>query len=122
MAAHVFYTPPTFVPAYTARNDARRTHSNAQQPSDLLIDTSIPEPSSSSPSPTYDPTLRRNSALSAHRNPRSIRTRSLPFGPGVVYERDLPTPTDEDIIIVTVKLQNNFRRSSVEGAESLPSR
>lgn len=126
MAGHVFYTPPTFVPAYTMRDDARRTH----QSSDLLIDTSIPRNDSvSSSSSPETPSTRRNSALSAHRNPRhfstGVRTRSIsgPFGVGgVVYERDLPAPTDDDIIIVTVRLQNTFRRGSVEGAESLPDR
>ncbi|KAF2170821.1 hypothetical protein M409DRAFT_18794 [Zasmidium cellare ATCC 36951] len=111
MAGAIFHTPPTFVPAYSPRDDARRAHQNQHQHQDLLIDTSVP------PIPTHN-----NSALAAHRNPRSIRTRSLPFGAGVVFERDLPAPSDDDIIIVTVRLQNPFRRSSIEGAESLPSR
>lgn len=74
-----------------------------------------------------EPAALRNSDFAAHRNPRmlnaaNVRTRSLGFGAGVVFEREYQEPTDEDVIIVTVRLANRFRKSSVDGADDLPSR
>ena len=37
-------------------------------------------------------------------------------------EYDLSPPTDDEIIIATVRITNSFRRASVEGGDELPSR
>lgn len=87
---------------------------------------------SSTTCPAYVPALpssacsRNNSSIAAHRNPSvfnsaNIRTRSLIYGAGVVIERLAP-PNDDDVIIVTVRLSNKFRKSSVHGCDELPSR
>ena len=103
----------------------------------LLIDTNNPEAEAStqrkdsvvSTSPNGS---RRDSAGQQSLQPdpspgmsrELARARSLGISPGVVFERrgSGPAPTDEDIIIVTVRLSNKFRKSSVSGADDLPSR
>lgn len=60
----------------------------------------------------------------------TLRTHSLagPHSTAVFFERDyqntmdLSPPNDDEIIIVTVRITNSFRRASVEGGEDLPSR
>lgn len=55
----------------------------------------------------------------------TVHTHSIPgaFGAGgVVFERRHSAPCDDDLIMVTVRLSNNFRRASVNGAEDLPTR
>ncbi|KAK4621951.1 hypothetical protein CLAFUW4_07501 [Fulvia fulva] len=143
MAAHLFYFPPPIPPGYFAK---KRTQSMPlPQPPQTLIDVTTDNSttmdssnrndsfsSNGSQSPTTNAShdaARGNSALAAHRNPRifnaapNVRTRSIGgFGnSSVVFERDAP-PTDDDVIIVTVRLSNNFRKSSIDGASDLPSR
>ncbi|EME43178.1 hypothetical protein DOTSEDRAFT_72532 [Dothistroma septosporum NZE10] len=140
--AHFFYLPPPVPPGYFGK---KRTQSMPlPQPPQALIDISEDDETTSpggrndsifsnASTPQaqmdHDP-ARRDSALAAHRDhkifnaaPSGVRTRSIGgFGnSGVVFERDAP-PTDDDVIIVTVRLSNKFRKSSVDGASDLPSR
>lgn len=54
------------------------------------------------------------------------RTHSIPgpFSPGVFFERniDLSPPTDDEIIIATVRVRSGFRRLSGEEGACLPER
>jgi hypothetical protein len=50
-----------------------------------------------------------------------MKTRSYGMGTPV-FDRSGVVLSDEDIIIVTVKLTNKFRKNSVTGAEDLPGR
>lgn len=58
--------------------------------------------------------------------PTTYRTHSIPgpFNAGVIFERDydLSPPTDDEIIIATVRVRNGFRRLSVEEGAMLPER
>lgn len=48
----------------------------------------------------------------------AVRTRSLGYGGGVIYERaEVIPPTDDDIVIVNVRLSDKLRRDS-EGSFS----
>ncbi|WPG98163.1 Hypothetical protein R9X50_00094900 [Acrodontium crateriforme] len=52
-----------------------------------------------------------------------VRTRSVAFGTSIVIERDYTkAPSDDDIIIVTVRMTSSFRKNSLEGCDELPSR
>lgn len=150
--AHLFMLPPPIPHSapFSYTNPYRRKSSVAQSqepsqappqaqaetqdnPSEDLIDLSEARSDSMSSEPAYNPSARRNSALSAHRNPQtfstqpSIRTRSVggAFGAAgaVIFERSPDhVPSDDDIIIVTVRLRNSFRKLSADGADDLPSR
>lgn len=79
---------------------------------------------SDAPAPSSEVTT--SPSKDRQRNVITYRTRSVggPFCPGVYFERqiDLSPPTDEEIIIATVRVTNSFRRASIEGCEELPSR
>lgn len=140
--AHFFYFPPPIPSDFFAKE--RMQSMPLPPPPQTLIDISDSDQSMGSSNrsdslssngfqsqahPGHHPP-RRNSALATHRNPgmynagsTNVRTRGIRgFGnSGVVFERDTP-PTDDDVIIVTVRLSNNFRKSSIDGASDLPSR
>jgi hypothetical protein len=76
----------------------------------------------SSPSPRHHSIASGSPATTTTTpSPGLIKTRSLGIGPPV-FDRSGTTLSDDDIIIVTVKLTNKFRKNSVNGAEDLPGR
>ena len=134
--AHPFIVAPLLSPLVRTTQPIRRESATLPPPPQSHADLegldfgppSSDRSNSTSPTSTdMDSPARRNSALAAHRNPSifnagNVRTRSLGFGAGVVFEREAREPTDDDVIIVTVKLRNQFRKQSVDGADTLPSR
>lgn len=133
--AYPFLVAPIFAPTYrVVEQPARRQSVPLPAPpknhADLEGLDFHRDSGSGSPSPTntgMESPARRNSSLATHRVPRTfgsatVRTRSLGFGAGVVYERDYQEPSDDDVIIVTVRLSNQFRKLSVDGGDELPSR
>lgn len=133
--AHPFIVAPLLSPLVRTTQPIREgaplpppPHSHADlEGLDFGPPTSDRSSSNSPSSPDMDPAARGTSALAAHRNPSmfnagTVRTRSLGFGAGVVFEREAREPTEDDVIIVTVKLRNKFRKQSVDGANDLPSR
>ncbi|GIZ47920.1 hypothetical protein CKM354_001099700 [Cercospora kikuchii] len=132
--AYPFLVAPIFAPTYrVVEQPARRQSVPLPAPPKNHADLEgldFHRDSSGSPSPTntgMESPARRNSSLATHRVPRTfgsatVRTRSLGFGAGVVYERDYQEPSDDDVIIVTVRLSNQFRKLSVDGGDELPSR
>ncbi|KAF2208439.1 hypothetical protein CERZMDRAFT_87816 [Cercospora zeae-maydis SCOH1-5] len=119
--AYPFLVAPIFAPTYRPVEPDRRRSVPLPAPPKNHTDLQgldFHDPASASPSPTntgMESPARRNSALAADRTPRTygsatVRTRSLGFGAGVVYERDFQEPSDDDIIIVTVRLSNQFRK------------
>lgn len=52
----------------------------------------------------------------------TVATRSVAFGKAVAYDRGDYVPSDDEIIIVTVKLTSAHRRQSFEGCDELPDR
>jgi len=52
----------------------------------------------------------------------TVATRSVAFGKAIAYERGNYVPSDDEVIIVTVKLTSAHRRQSLEGCDELPDR
>lgn len=61
---------------------------------------------------------RRSSGASAG----LVMTRSQGYGAAVAIDRPQTVAADSDLIFVAVRLRDEFRRASVDGAEELPSR
>jgi len=69
------------------------------------------------------PTTSRDSAPSSPERSVSstaVTTRSLGYGAGVSIE--YPPSEDSDLVFVAVRLRDDFRKASVDGADDLPSR
>lgn len=133
--AHPFIVAPMLSSLVRTTPPARRTSAPlppSQSHADLGgLDFGFPSSDrSNSISPTdrdMNPAARRGSLFASPRNQSTldanhVRTRSLGYGAGVVFEREAREPTDDDVIIVTVRLRNTFRKHSVDGADDLPSR
>lgn len=133
--AHPFIVAPMLSSLVRTTPPARRTSAPlppSQSHADLGgLDFGFPSSDrSNSISPTdrdMNPAARRGSLFASPRNQSTldanhVRTRSLGYGAGVVFEREAREPTDDDVIIVTVRLRNTFRKQSVDGADDLPSR
>lgn len=87
-------------------------------------DSSPCSPPAPTRSQSYTPTTSQSQQRP--REPAKVRTRSVGGPFGVIFERDLDLspPNDDEIIIATVRLTNNFRRASVSDTtpSALPDR
>ena len=109
-------------PVYTPNQQQRVPRSFSDTPAPI----STSKDAQAQPSPDAKTFGSATTMTGRNGNVVAYRTRSIggPFSAGVTFERyiDLSPPTDDEIIIATVRVTNNFRRASVEGCEELPSR
>ncbi|CZT21452.1 uncharacterized protein RCC_07315 [Ramularia collo-cygni] len=112
---HFFLMEPQQSSIYhTLGRPTRRTSSTSQV--DPKRSNSMPSLEGSS-----SPTDTVASDTGSRHNSTTLRTFSHVPGTAAV-ERARPAPSDADIILVPVKLENKFRKSSIDGAEDLPGR
>jgi hypothetical protein len=116
------YAPsiPTLSP-HTFKTAQTRTKTKAKR---IMPPQSQPQPQPETQSPQEDDRERRGSTPDAwHSTLYPVRTRSLGgyLSAGVISERDPSSPpSDDDIIIVTVRLSRKERRNSYD--DPLPDR